>query len=75
MTVQIVTNSKGEKTSVLVSYKDWEKLNNRIKELEAKTRIIQGIKDGVKEISEARKLGKELQNLSDFIDEVKDKNF
>jgi hypothetical protein len=32
MSVQIVTNSKGEKTSVLVSYKEWNALNKEREE-------------------------------------------
>ena len=33
MSVQIVTNAKGEKTSVLVPYKEWSALNREREEL------------------------------------------
>ena len=33
MSVQFVTNAKGEKTSVLLSYKEWETLNQEREEL------------------------------------------
>ena len=36
MSVQIVTNSKGEKTSVLVPYKEWNALNKERDELKHK---------------------------------------
>jgi len=36
MSVQFVTNSKGEKTSVLVSYKEWNTLNKEREELKLK---------------------------------------
>ncbi len=36
MSVQFVTNSKGEKTSVLVSYKEWDALNKEHEELKRK---------------------------------------
>jgi hypothetical protein len=36
MSVQIVTNAKGEKTSVLVPYKVWDALNKEREELKHK---------------------------------------
>jgi len=36
MSVQFVTNSKGKKTSVLISYKEWDALNREREELKQK---------------------------------------
>ncbi len=36
MSIQIITNSKGEKTSVLVPYKEWNALNKEIVQLKHK---------------------------------------
>jgi len=36
MSVQIVTNAKGEKTGVLVPYKEWDALNREREELKHK---------------------------------------
>jgi len=36
MSVQFVTNSKGEKTSVLIPYKEWDALNKEREELKHK---------------------------------------
>jgi hypothetical protein len=36
MSVQIVTNSKGQKTSVLVPYEEWDALNREREELKHK---------------------------------------
>jgi len=36
MSVQFVTNAKGEKTSVLVPYKEWNALNKEKEHLKAK---------------------------------------
>jgi hypothetical protein len=36
MSVQFVTNAKGEKTSVLVPYKEWDALNKEREELKHK---------------------------------------
>jgi hypothetical protein len=36
MSVQFVTNSKGEKTSVLISFKEWDAINKEREELKHK---------------------------------------
>ena len=36
MSIQLVTNAKGEKTGVLVPYKEWDALNKECKELKHK---------------------------------------
>ena len=36
MSIQFVTNSKGEKTSVLVPYKEWDAINKEREELKHK---------------------------------------
>jgi hypothetical protein len=68
--MQYVLDEKGKKTSVLVSYKDWERLNSDFSKLRKKLEILTGIGDGLKEIKTAKKGGKKLKNLTDVLDEL-----
>jgi len=67
--IQIYTDENGNKTSVIVPYKDWAKMNARLKALQNKLKIFSGIREGIQEVKEARKTSRELQNLTDFINE------
>jgi len=67
--IQIYTDEKGNKTSVIVPYEDWAKINARLEILQNKLKIFSSVRDGMQEVKEARKKGKMLQNLSDFINE------
>ncbi len=67
--IQYCIDAKGNKISVIIPYQDWEKLNNRDEFLQKKVRLLDGIQDAVKEVKEARKNGKKLQTLSEFINE------
>lgn len=67
--IQIYKDEQGNNTSVIVPYKDWAKLNARLDALQNKLNIFSSIRDGVREVKEAKKNGKELQDLSSFINE------
>jgi tetrahydromethanopterin S-methyltransferase subunit G len=67
--IQIYTDEKGNKTSVIVPYEDWAKINARLESLQEKLKIFSSVRDAVQEVKEARKKGKKLQDLSDFINE------
>ena len=67
--IQIYTDENGNKTSVIVPYKDWAKMNRRLKALQSKLKIFSGIREGIQEVKEARTANRELQNLADFINE------
>jgi hypothetical protein len=69
--IQYLTNQTGNKTAVLVPYKDWEKINARYALLEKKIAILTGIKNGLEEVKAAKKTGKKLQSLSSFLDEYR----
>jgi hypothetical protein len=68
--MQYVLDKKGKKTSVLVSYKAWEKLNADFAKLQSKLEILTGISDGLKELKAAKKGGKKLKNLSTALNEL-----
>jgi hypothetical protein len=67
--IQIYTDEKGNKTSVIVPYEDWAKINARLEILQNKLKVFSSVRDGMQEVKEARKKGKNLQDLSDFINE------
>jgi tetrahydromethanopterin S-methyltransferase subunit G len=67
--IQIYTDEKGNKRSIIVSYDEWEKLNDRVRRLENKLKIISGIRNGLAEVEQARRSGKKLQSLADFVNE------
>ena len=67
--LKYMVDEKGERTSVLVPLKTWEKINQEYDRLQAKIKVLTGVKDGLKEIKEARKSGKKLQTLKDFLNE------
>lgn len=68
-TIQYMVDEKGDKTSVLVPLKTWEKIHLEYTKLQNKIKVISGIKEGLKEVNEAKKNGKKLQTLQDFLRE------
>ena len=67
--LKYMIDEKGDKTSVVVPLKTWEKINKEYASLQNKLKVLTGIKDGLKEVKEARRSGKKLQTLKDFLRE------
>jgi hypothetical protein len=67
--LKYMINEKGEKTSVLVPLKTWEKINQDYIKLQKKLTVLTGIKEGLSEVKESNKSGKKLQTLKDFLRE------
>jgi uncharacterized coiled-coil DUF342 family protein len=67
--MQYIINKKGQKTSVLVPYKDWERLNN-VAKLQKKLEVLTGINEGLQEIRSAKKNGKKLKTLTEALNEL-----
>lgn len=67
--VKYIVDDKGEKTSVVVPLRDWNNLEHRYEKLANKVRILTGIKKGISEVKRARKAGKKLPTLTDFLNE------
>ena len=64
-----MVDERGEKTSVLVPIKTWTKINDEYNKLENKLNVLMGIKSAINEVKMARKTGKKLQTLKDFLRE------
>jgi len=62
-------DENGEKTSVLVPIKTWQKINNQLNRLQRKLNVLNGIKSGLTEVKESKRTGKRLQTLKDFLRE------
>ena len=62
-------DKKGDKTSVIIPIKTWQRINSNHLKLQNKLKILLGIRNGLTEINEAKQSGKKLQTLKDFLRE------
>ncbi|HEY9341801.1 MAG TPA: hypothetical protein VIQ23_09485 [Hanamia sp.] len=67
--LKYMIDENGDKTSVLVPLKTWEKINQDYSKLQNKLKVLTSIKEGLSEIKDAKKSGKKLQTLKDFLRE------
>ncbi len=67
--LKYMIDENGDKTSVLVPLKTWEKINQDYSKLQNKLKVFIGIQEGFNEIKDAKKSGKKLQTLKDFLRE------
>ena len=67
--LKYMIDEKGDKTSVLVPLKTWEKINSDKTKLQNKLKVFTDIKAGLNEVNEAKKSGKKLQTLKNFLRE------
>jgi hypothetical protein len=67
--LQYIIDNNGKTKSVLVPLKEWEKLNDNYTRLQKKLDVINSIKQGLVEINNAKRTGKKLQTLKDFLSE------
>lgn len=67
--MQYIVDNKGIKTSVIIPFDKWEKINSDYHKLQKKLEVFLAIQDGLSEIKSAKKQGKKLQTLSDFLNE------
>jgi len=67
--MQYIVDHKGVKTSVIVPFDEWEKLNANYKKLQNKLEVLLAIKEGLSEIKGAHKKYEEFETLSDFLNE------
>lgn len=68
-TLKYMVDENGDKTSVLVPLKTWEKITQDYSKLQNKLEVLTGIKEGIREVTQAKKSGKNLQTLKDFLPE------
>jgi len=68
-TVKYIVDDQGVKTSVIVPYNKWEKINSDYKKLQNKFEVFLAIQDGLSELKTAKRHDQKLQTLSDFLNE------
>ena len=61
--LKYIVDEKGDKTSVLVPIRTWEKINQEYTKLQNKLKVFTGINEDLSEVKEVRKSGKKLQTL------------
>jgi len=67
--IKYMIDEKGQKTSVLVPLTTWTKINEDFTKLQNKLTVLLGIKSAYNEVKSAKKSGKKLQTLKDFLRE------
>ncbi|MDB5263477.1 MAG: hypothetical protein JWQ14_2760 [Adhaeribacter sp.] len=70
--IQFIIDHEGNKKSVIVPFEQWQALNRRYEKLNNKVQILTGIQEAMKEVDYARKTGRKLQSLTDFLNESRD---
>jgi hypothetical protein len=70
--LKYMVDEKGDKTSVVVPLKTWEKMNQDYIKLRNKLKLFTGIREGLIEVKLAKKSGKKLQTLKEFLGENND---
>ena len=70
--IKYMIDHKGQKTSVLVPLKQWNKIQEDYQKLQNKIELLTGIKSALQEIKQAQNTGKKLKTLKEFINECKD---
>ena len=60
--LKYMVDEKGDKTSVLVPIRTWEKMNKEYAMLQNKVKVFTGIIDGLTEVKDARTSGKKIAN-------------
>ena len=70
-----IVDEKGAKSSVLVPVDKWENMNNKYNKLLKKVKVLTGIKKAFAEVEDARKSGKKLMTLNDFLNESSNNSY
>jgi len=65
--IQYLTDDKGQKKAVQIPFEQWVKFEQEYKKLKNKQRVLQDIKEGIIEVHQAKKEGKKLKTLKEFL--------
>lgn len=65
--MEYIVDNNGTKTAVLIPFKKWEAISKDIAKMKKKIDVMSGIEEGFKEIKSSKKIGKDLQTLSEFL--------
>ena len=65
--LKYIVDEKGNKISVLVPIKAWNKINEDYIKLQNKLKVLTGLKNGFAEVKDAKRTGKKLQTLRNLV--------
>lgn len=65
--IKYLTDNKGEKKAVQIPFDQWVKFELEYNKLKNKQRVLDDIKEGITEIHQAKKQGKNLKTLKSFL--------
>ncbi len=69
MNTTYLVDTEGNKIAVQIPIAEWNLMEKEMQKLRKKFEVLQGIKEAVVEVKTARKEGKKLQTLDDFLNE------
>jgi phage pi2 protein 07 len=64
-----LTDASGNQIAVQIAMEEWLVFQQEYQELKRKLEVMQGIRDALEEVQSARKEGRKLQSLSEFLNE------
>jgi hypothetical protein len=64
-----ITDASGKQIAVQIAMRDWLLFQKQYKEFSRKLEVLQGIKDALIDVDDAKEQGRELQSLTDFLHE------
>ncbi len=70
LNLEYITDNKGHKKSVIISYPDWKKFEKKQKKIENKLKFLEGIDKSVDEVIDVLKGNKKAKSLKDLLDEL-----
>jgi phage pi2 protein 07 len=69
LNLNYITDISGNQIAVQIPINDWLVFQKEYQEIKRKLEILQGIKDALNEVHKARKEKRNLQTLTDFLNE------
>jgi hypothetical protein len=67
--LKYIKDEPGQKTAVLIPVKVWADLNTNYKKLRQKLKVMNDIHSALHEVYDARKSGKKMKTLKEFLDQ------
>jgi predicted component of type VI protein secretion system len=64
-----LTDASGNQVAVQIAMEEWLAFQQEFQELKRKLEVMQGIREALEEVQNARKEGRKLQSLSEFLNE------
>lgn len=66
---QYITDASGKKTAVVIPIKEWQAIEKEHLAVKRKLEILTSVKEGIQEVKEARRTGRDLPLLQDLLNE------